>query len=193
MAQILTIPDTAQNKRFDTEYYAEGYATTFNDPYVLYEIDGIKYYEQIARDALDGADLSDVIMQYDHEGRVLARKGNGTLDIVADDRGLLVFADLSKSDAARAIHGDIKERLITKMSWCFTIAEAAYNRDTRTRTILKIKKVYDVSAVSIPANNGTEIAARSFASGRREAEKREALKRRIQAQIIKINLGGKAQ
>lgn len=190
MATPLIVPTQTQ-RRFETDFYAEGYATTFNQPYLLYEFgDGTKLYERISPQALDGADLSDVIMQYDHAGRVLARRANGTLDIIADAHGLLVYADLSKSDAARSIYNDIKEQLITKMSFCFTVAEDAYDRDTRTRTILRIKKVYDVSAVSFPANDGTEIAARSYAQGRLDAERREALKRRVLMQLIKISLGG---
>lgn len=186
-------PLSGATKRFDTDFYIEGYATTFDDPYVLYEYDGIKYWEQIARGALEGADTSDVIFQYDHQGRVLARNGNGTLDIISDEKGLLVFGDLSRSDAARAIHNDIKEGLITKMSWCFTIAKESYDNARRLRTIEKIKKVYDVSAVSIPANNGTEISARSFVQGRIEQERREALARKIQIQrqLIKIELEGR--
>lgn len=166
-------------KRFDSEYYVEGYATTFNDPYVLYEFeDGTKYYEKIDRNALDGADMSDVIMQYDHEGRVFARQSNNTLELVPDHKGLLIAADLSKTDLARGLYQDIDAGMINKMSWAFAVAEESYDRETRTRTILKIKKVYDVSAVSIPANGDTTIAARNFASGRREAEQLEQLERR---------------
>ena len=66
-------------KQFNSDFYVEGYATTFDTPYVLYEFeDGDKYYEKIDRHALDGADLSDVIMQYDHTGRVYARNSNNT-------------------------------------------------------------------------------------------------------------------
>lgn len=56
--------------------------------------------------------------------------------------------------------------------------------DMSEATILKIKKVYDVSAVSIPANNDTEISARAFASRSYERERQELLKRR--AAILKI-------
>ena len=73
MFQPLMIPQGTAEKRFDTEYYVEGFATTFNKPYVMYEYDGIKYCEVIDRNALDGADLSDVIMQFDHSGMVFAR------------------------------------------------------------------------------------------------------------------------
>lgn len=170
----------AAAKRIDTEYYVEGYATTFDKPYLLYEFeDGTKFYERIDAHALDGADMSDVIMQYDHEGRVFARESNNTLILIPDHKGLLIAADLSKTDLARGLYQDIEAGMITKMSWAFTVSEESYDRATRTRTILKIKKVYDVSAVSIPANGDTEIAARSFASRSYEAEKQERLKRRI--------------
>lgn len=170
----------AAAKRIDTEYYVEGYATTFDKPYLLYEFeDGTKFYERIDAHALDGADMSDVIMQYDHEGRVFARESNNTLILIPDHKGLLIAADLSKTDLARGLYQDIEAGMITKMSWAFTVSEESYDRATRTRTILKIKKVYDVSAVSIPANGDTEIAARNFASRSYEAEKQERLKRRI--------------
>jgi len=73
MFQPLMIPQGTEKKRFDTDYYVEGFATTFNKPYVMQEYGGIKYYEVIDRNALVGADLSDVIMQFDHSGMVFAR------------------------------------------------------------------------------------------------------------------------
>ena len=164
------------NKRFDTDYYVEGYATTFDEPYVLWECDGIQYKEIIDRHALDGADMSDVIMQFDHGGRVFARTGNSrTLLIQPDDHGLFMAADLSKTEQARSMHEDISAGLITKMSWAFTVQEDRYDRETHTRRILKIKKVYDVSAVSFPANPSTDISARSWIDGVIETEKAERL------------------
>ena len=171
----LMVP-TAANKRFDTDYYVEGYATTFDDPYVLWEYDGVQYKEVIDRHALDGADLSDVIMQYDHGGRVFARTGkSNTLLIEPQEHGLFMAADLSKTEQARSMHEDIAAGLVTKMSWAFTVQEDSYDRDTHTRRILKIKKVYDVSAVSFPANPSTDISARSWLDGVIEAEKAERL------------------
>lgn len=171
----LMVP-TAANKRFDTDYYVEGYATTFDDPYVLWEYDGVQYKEVIDRHALDGADLSDVIMQYDHGGRVFARTGkSNTLLIEPQELGLFMAADLSKTEQARSMHEDIAAGLVTKMSWAFTVQEDSYDRDTHTRRILKIRKVYDVSAVSFPANPSTDISARSWLDGVIEAEKAERL------------------
>lgn len=174
----------ATEKRLDSDFYVEGYATTFNDPYVLYEYDGVKYYEVVDRGALDGADVSDVIMQYDHSGRVRARTSNQTLGLEPNDHGLFAFADLSRSGAARELFEDISSGLITKMSWAFTIADDEYDKATHTRTIKRIKKVYDVSAVSIPANSGTDISARSYFDGVIEVERREALARLAKAKYF---------
>lgn len=189
----MSLPLVAQaqgsNKRLESDFYVEGYATTFDAPYLLYEFeDGFKIYEQIDRNALIGADVSDVIMQYNHEGKVLARQSNQTLGIEADNHGLFIFGDLSKSRAAKDLYEEISAGLITKMSWAFTVAEESYNKETHTRTILKIKKVYDVSAVSYPANGDTDISARSFLDGVIEEKKREALARRALLLKLKIAL-----
>ena len=186
LAAPLSVQQAA--KRIDTDYYVEGYATTFDKPYLLYELDGVKFYERIDAHALDGADMSDVIMQYDHEGRVFARQSNKTLILVPDHKGLLVAADLGRTDLARGLYQDIDAGMINKMSWAFTVKEEIYDRATHTRTISKIKKVYDVSAVSIPANGDTEISARNFARRSYEAEKQELLNRRVQLLKIRASL-----
>lgn len=184
--RTLAAPLSAQAaaKRIETDFYVEGYATTFDSPYLLYEIEGTKFYERIDAHALDGADMSDVIMQYDHEGRVFARQSNGSLILIPDHKGLLIAADLGRTDLARGLYQDIQVGMITKMSWAFTVKTDSYDRATHTRTILEIKKVYDVSAVSIPANGGTEISARSFAHRSYEAERQERLLQR--ARLLKI-------
>ena len=175
-AMPLLTPTAGSSRRFESDYYVEGYATTFDDPYVLYEHDGVQYKEVIDRHALDRADLSDVIMQYDHGGRVFARTGrSNTLIVEPQDQGLFMAADLSKTEQARSMHEDIAAGLVTKMSWAFTVQEDSYDRVTHTRRILKIKKVYDVSAVSFPANPSTDISARSWLDGAIEAEKAERL------------------
>lgn len=177
-------------KRLQSDFYVEGYATTFGTPYLMYEWEGVKYYEVVDGNALVGADMSDVIMQYNHEGKVFARQSNGTLEVMPDAHGLFVCADLSKSRAAKDLHEEISAGLVTKMSWAFRVSEDAYDRDTHTRTILRIKKVFDVSAVSIPANAGTEITARSWINGAIEAERREALARRIVLERLKMMMEG---
>ena len=177
-------------KRFDSDFYVEGFATTFDKPYLLYEWDGVKYYEVIDRHALDEADLSDIIMQYDHSGKVFARNKMGankqpTLIAEPQDAGFFMAADLSLTEASKRMYEEITTGLIYQMSWAFVVSEDSYDRDTHTRRILKVKKVYDVSAVSIPANADTEISARSFLDGVIEIEKQELQERQKQLELAK--------
>ena len=193
MIQPLSLLTAGKEKRIDSEYYVEGYATTFNSPYLLYEWDGIQFFEVIDRNALASADMSDVIMQYNHGGKVLARnkmaKGKpSSLLVEPQNEGFFIAADLGLTEDARGMYDAINKGLIYKMSWAFTVLEDSYNKDTRTRTILKIKKVYDVSAVSYPANGDTDISARSWIDGAIEAEKREALARQRELIRLKIKL-----
>lgn len=179
----------AAAKRIQTDYYVEGYATTFNSPYLLFEFeDGWKYYERIDGHALDGADMTDVIMQYDHTGRVFARQSNKSLIVQPDNVGLFVCADLGRTEGARGLYQDIEQKMITKMSWAFVVGKDSITEDRSTRTltrdILEIKKVYDVSAVSRPANEETEINARNFATRSYEQIQGEYLERR--ARLLKL-------
>lgn len=159
------ISDETKNK-FDVQ----GRAVVFDTPTCLYECDGVKYYEVIARGAFDGCDLSDVIFNYNHSGKVVARLRNKTLSLDINDAGVDIFADLSGTEAGRALYEEILGGYIDKMSFSFSIAEEAYNTETHTRTITKVKKLYDVSAVDIPAYNETSIAARDFFEEEHEKE-----------------------
>lgn len=174
----------------DQKYIVEGYATTFDDPYVLFEYDGNKYMEQIDRNALTGSDMADVIFLYNHEGMVYARQSNGTLQLSLNERGLYVRADLSSTEASRQMYESIKAGLVTQMSWAFTVDEESYNEKTRTRSILKVRKVYDVSAVSIPANPNTDISARSYWDGVIEEERRRERERAEKVERIRNKLKG---
>lgn len=170
------------------EIKVRGYATTFDDPYVLWEDRDLVLREVIDHDALANADMSDVIMQYDHEGRVFARTSNNTLTIVPDAHGLAIEADLSGTDIGRELFQEIKGGYTTKMSWAFVVdadewtsEKAPDGRDLETRKITRVRKVYDVSAVSLPANDATDISARSLKDGvieRLKAERLEALELR---------------
>ena len=188
-----TLEDPEGTKRFDTEKYVEGYAARY-EPYILFnDLFGVKVYERFERGCFDETDFSDVIMQYDHEGRVFARTTNGTLIVEPDETGLFMAADLNHTDGARDLYGDIEAKMITKMSWRFRIGEYDIEEDAETGDLTivhrSIPKVYDVSAVSIPANDSTEINARSMVDGvidilaRREAERDDIKRRRLALQI----------
>lgn len=156
------------SEQADEGCIVEGYATTFDVPYDFYE--DIK--ECVRSTALDGADMSDVIFQLNHTGIVMARIKNGTLQLTPDEHGLHVKADLSGVQAGRDLHEAIKNGLITKMSWGFKVARDGweYDEDNKISYITKVDKVYDVSAVSLPADEDTEISARSYFQGVMEAE-----------------------
>lgn len=144
----------------------EGYASTFNDPYVLWDDKWVTYREQISPKAFDETDMKDVIMQYDHHGRVFARITNGTLSVQPDERGLHIEADLGGTELGRQLYEEIRGGYTDKMSFGFTVSK---DEELRTededghvdilRTITGIEKLYDVSAVSIPANPSTSIGA----------------------------------
>lgn len=151
----------------------EGYATTFNQPYELWSMDGYTVMEQVDARAFEGCDMSDVIMQYDHHGRVFARNRNGTLELSTDEHGLKTIARLGGTDLGRQVYQEVQGGYSDRMSFCFTVdqdsrvVEEDHNTGhiTVLRTIQRIKKLYDVSIVSIPANDATEIYARGAADG----------------------------
>lgn len=165
------------------EQTVEGYATTFNQPYELWSEPGYIVREQIDPGAFDDCDMSDVIMQYDHEGRVFARTSNGTLNLTVDDYGLKTRAYLGGTEIGRQLFDEIKGGYTTKMSFGFKVGEdkrdITEDREngitTVLRTITKFTKLYDVSAVSIPANDATSISARNFGEGVVEEVKQELL------------------
>ena len=168
-------------------YQVEGYASTF-DPYVLMTIDGKDYSERIDPKAFDDADLSDVVFRVDHEGPVYARTSAGTVSLDVDNHGLHNVTDLSRTQRSRDLYEDIAAGNYQKMSFAFTVAEDHYERSTRTRVIDRIEKVFDISAVSFPANPTTFLSARDYFDGvieaeraeRLEAERRERQRRRIE-------------
>ena len=179
----------------DDEKIVEGYATTFNDPYTLYSFEDYEVREQVDAHAFDEADLGDVIMQYDHQGRVFARTSNETLRLSIDDHGLKIRADLGGTEIGRQLYEEIKGGYTSKMSFGFTV-----KADERTqiedgektiilRTIKSVGKLYDVSAVSLPANDATTISARSYGEGviaELTEEHRKAQERARRVQKIKI-------
>lgn len=184
------------------EKTVSGYATTFNQPYELYRDawNGYVYIirEQVDKDAFADTDLADVIMQYDHEGRVFARTSNKTLELDPDEHGLHIRANLGGTELGRQLFEEIEGGYTTKMSFGFRVGkdkreeteerdeEAGITTITVLRTILSISKLYDVSAVSLPANDATSISARKLCEGEIEQFREEILKREDQRKRIRI-------
>lgn len=175
----------------NNEMVVEGFATTFNEPYTLYSDSDLIYREQVAPEAFENTDMSDVILQYNHEGRVFARISNNTLEVEPTDKGLFIRANLGGTEIGRNLYEEIAGGYTDKMSFGFTVdndeevrTEAEDGRVDILRTITGISKLYDVSAVSIPANDGTSISVstRSRIDGVIEEVRAE----RLEAERIKL-------
>ena len=139
------------------ELWVEGYAARFNSPTVLFEMDGVEYKEQVASDAFAQAKMDDVIFNYNHSGRVMARTRNKTLQLAVDENGLFIRARLDGTEEGRSLYQDIQNGYIDRMSYRYTVAAEAYDSENRTWTLLRVKRLYDVSAVDIPAYEDTSI------------------------------------
>lgn len=182
-------------KTDEQSYKVSGYASTF-EPYLLMSIDGVDCYERIEKDAFNDADISDVVFLRDHEGRVFARTKNETVKLSVDEHGLFQEADLGSTAASREMYEDIASGLYSQMSFAFTVAEDDIEENddnTMTRVIKRIKKVYDVSAVSFPANPTTDIgvSARGAFDGvieKRTAERLAAEIRKREQEKLKLKI-----
>ena len=139
----------------DNKMEIKGYAAVFNSP------ETYSYTEVIDSRAFDEADMSDVVLRYNHNDTfmVLARTRNKSLNLNVDEKGLYMDATLQDDITEhRNIFNAIKSGLIDKQSFAFTIDEDSYDYDTDTRTIKKIGKLYDVSVVDQPFYNATDVS-----------------------------------
>lgn len=158
----------------EVENTIEGYAVVFDTIEVMYEFDGVKYCEEIRSGAFDNAEMKDVVLNFNHSGKPVARTKNQTLELKVDKRGLFVRANLSGTEEGRKLYEEVKGGYLDKMSFAFTINAEEYNRDTRTRSVTEVKRLYDVAVVDIPAYESTSVMARSFFTAEAEKELAEA-------------------
>ena len=170
-----------------TQCRVEGYAAVFDEETVLYEYDGIQYKEVIDRNAFSGAEMHDVVMNFNHGGKPVARTKNGTLTLTVDTKGLHIVADLGGTEEGRRLYEEIRGGYIDRMSFAFTVNKQEYDRAKHLRRITGFRRIFDVAAVDIPAYDGTSIAARSWAAAEAEHEHAEADKRRKLALKLKIS------
>lgn len=192
----LTNIETRKAEDGKEQLVVEGVACTFDTETVLYKG---KYYECreiIASGAFDNCDMSDVIFNYNHCGRVYARTRNKSLELSVKEDGLHMKAILMPEDNGHAeLYRDIQSGLIDKMSFAFHVNEATYeyieSNDEPTieiRTVTEIDKLYDVSAVDIPAYDTTSISARGAFDAERERREAESLKIQEELELRKKQL-----
>jgi HK97 family phage prohead protease len=155
------------------EMIVEGYAAVFD---TITDLGWIK--EVIDRHAFDNADMSDIVMKYNHESSILpmARTRGGSLQFTIDDHGLKIRAKLPDTMQNKDIYTLIKDGVLSKMSFAFTVKRQEYDYETDTRKILEFDKIFDVSVVDVPAYETTEIYARSKEQYEREKRQYEAKK-----------------
>lgn len=164
----------------------EGYAIVFDEP------TDIGYIEIIERGALNGCDMSDVCMKYNHEDTtlIMARTRNKSLQLSVDDHGLKVYAELIDTQSNRDIYKSIQAGLLDKMSFSFIVSDA--NWDTvdgqDIRRITGISKLFDVSVVDVPAYDQTEIYARSKEVAEEEREAFHKLKMEKEKLLLLLSL-----
>lgn len=159
-------------KQEDGQDVVEGYATTW-DEYLLWDEGDYRIFERFDAHSFDKCDLSDIIMQLNHEGRVYARGSNNTLTVEPDEKGLKIRAYLGGTEEGRKLMEEIRGGYLTKMSHGFrhgkekreVIRDRENKRVDVHRTILEVAKEFDVSVVSLPANDATSISARSLSEG----------------------------
>ena len=174
----------------EESFNARGYASTFEE-YELFNLDGTSYCERIEPTAFDDCDMSDVVFRKDHVSTVFARTSNGTLKLSVDKHGLLADTDLSRTASARAMYEEIREGMYRQMSFAFIVDDNGDEivgdkaNHKYTRIIKRIKKLYDVSPVSFPANPGTDIYARSLFDGVIEKEREECALRAKELELAK--------
>lgn len=199
--EIRAMPTMLEIKKDETkedEYIVEGKAISFNSPTVLFSDKDSEYREVITPEAInETTSMDDVVFLYDHEGRVLARTTNGTLEVSKQEDGVYIKADLSLTKAGRDLYEEIKVGLVTKMSFGFMVDDDKYDnlsedgKDVIVRTVKSFSRIVDVSAVSIPAYNSTEISVRNFEDAKKDIEKireREEEKRKLKEKQLELAL-----
>ncbi len=165
----------------DEKMEIKGYAVVFNSP------ETYGYTEVIEEHALDEADMSDVVLRYNHNDSfmVLARTRNNSLKLEKDEKGLFMDATLQDDITEhKNIFNAVKSGLIDKQSFAFTVEEDEYDYETDTRTITKIGKLFDVSVVDQPFYNATDVSVASknddFLERRKELRKQHEEKKALE-------------
>lgn len=146
-----------------------GYAAVFNQETDI----GGMFREQIAKGAFkDAVGRDDVVFLINHEGLPLARTRSGTLKLKEDDHGLFIETELDQDDPdVKSIVPKMKRGDLDKMSFAFIPEKQEWDEsgDTPLRTITRAQ-LFDVSIVTTPAYDGTEIGLRSLEAHRKNTQ-----------------------
>lgn len=171
MKEIRITPINAESRAEDPagtgRFVLTGLPIVYDMPTVIKDPKG-RYIEIIKRGALDDADLSDARLLYNHDlNKVPLARTPKTMHFKTSAAGLEMSAELPDTQEARSIYEAVKRGDLSGMSFSFTVPEggSTYDRATNTRTITRIKKVYEVSVVPFPAYPTTSVEARAQMDG----------------------------
>lgn len=155
----------------------QGLPIVFDKPTVINDPAG-SYTEIIRSGALDNTDISDARLLYNHDhSRIPLAKTPKTMQLNKSPAGLEIVAHLADTEEAKAVYTAVKRGDLSGMSFAFKVAKGGdrWNRETRTREILQIEKVYEISIVPFPAYPETSVEARSELQNIYSGRKAEAL------------------
>lgn len=147
------------NVEADEDMNVKGYAIVFNS--LSTDLGGFK--EIIAPTALDGVDMDDLPLIYQHKmDEPLATTASGTLTVTRTDVGLFFSAILPSTTLGKDVNTLIKRGDLKSMSFGFSVLEDKWDITTNphTRTITKIGKLQELSVVTAPAYKTSSIAKR---------------------------------
>lgn len=172
----------AEVRETDDGLTVEGYAAVFDQEADI----GGMFREKIARGAFsDAIGRDDVVFLINHDGLPLARTRSGTLELTEDDHGLKMRSALDPSDPDVArIAGKMKRGDLDKMSFAFWAETQEWDEseDVPLRTIVKAS-LHDVSIVTTPAYDGTEIGLRSLSAFRKEQKQQNFSAARLRLRL----------
>lgn len=158
--------------------YISGYFAVFGD---LYEIlPGMT--EEVDPHAFDEALDDDIRCLADHDSRiVLGRNIAGTLTLKVDDKGLWGEVEINPNDTeAMNVYARVQRGDVNQCSFAFDVIEQEEQWSSNTiHWILKKVKLYEVSVVTFPAYEGTEVDARRKEVEKTKKRQAEAFKARM--------------
>jgi HK97 family phage prohead protease len=151
----------AQNEENNTDMTVEGKAIVFNETTPLFNDGSTQYYEMIDSHALDGVDLSNVYLYYNHDNKAVARTKNNTLTLDVRPDGVYFTAVLANTTYGSDLYKLVQRDDVDKCSFAFTIADEDFDNVTNTFTVKKIDKLFEISLVDLPAYENTTVSARA--------------------------------
>lgn len=165
-----------------------GTPVVFNTPAKINDMMG-GFTEVIKRNALDGVDLNDTRLLYNHDfSRIPLAKTPKTMEVWTDNEGLHMRATLPDTEEGRSVYAAVQSGRLDGMSFSFTCDKdgQSYDAQTQIRSISRINKLLECSIVPFPAYQETSVEARNQMQ---EAQQKEQAKKQAMIDLNKLLIG----